>query len=400
MHPFFLSNTSPLKPIDRYANPYHGTEVLRFAKVTADDYERYCTALETAGFTLYCRRVLAQNQFATYTTPLFSAHLAFYPALGEMRVTHGAHTYLPPLEAKQTEHVQSPTLTQIKLSNIGQSNIVQLSDGSFLIIDGGVDNEEDRACLLSFLLTKKPEHHPKPRISAWLISHAHNDHIHLCQEFLKAYADRVEVELFGYNFPDFTGDIAIFIKEGQQGRTIRWQNQMRDIINQHFPLAKRWEPHSGQTLHLPGCDVDVLIAFEDYWPHEMSGVNPSSCCFRLRFESGKTAMIPTDAWFGSCDQMALVYGDELKSDILQAVHHGTAGGTIPFYERVAPEVVLWEYPVTPPSAKPTDAKLHLEFFDVVRNKYPYSAWLLEHATRHYHSGETITIDTQTLELLS
>lgn len=397
MHPFFASSATPLKPCDRHPNPYHGREVLRFAEVTAADFDRYCAALESAGFSPYIKRTLAQNRFATYTTPLFQAHLAFYPALGEMRVTHGSRSFLPPTEPCTARPIQTPTLTQIKLSDIGQSDIIQLADGSFLLIDGGVDNEVDRAYLLDFLYEKKPAHHEKPRIAAWLISHAHNDHIHLCQEFLLSYSDRVEVELFGYDFPDFSDDMVTFTKVGQQGRTIRWQNRMRDITRELFPLSKQWEMHSGETLHLPGCDVDVMFGWEDYWPQEMLGVNATACSLRLRFEGGKTAFFATDAWFALCDQMALMYGDELKSDVLQASHHGSVG-TIPFHERIDPEVVLWAYPLDIVQTEKTDATTVERLYERF-GKHPYCTWLLEHAKRHYHHSETVTLDMKTLEIV-
>ena len=137
MHPFFISKNMPLTPVDRYDNPKHGTEVLRFTEVTDEGFRLYCEALKTAGFEPYYERTVAENRFATYTTPLFEAHLAFYPALGEMRVTHGALGYLPPLEASKAERIVDPTYTQMKLYNGGQSNVVQLTDGSFLVIDGG-----------------------------------------------------------------------------------------------------------------------------------------------------------------------------------------------------------------------------------------------------------------------
>jgi beta-lactamase superfamily II metal-dependent hydrolase len=398
MHPFFLSNQAPITPCDRYKNPYHGTEVLRFTDVTADDCDRYCKALEVAGFTAYRHRTLADNRFATYITPQYEAHLAFYPALGEMRAVSGARTYLPPLESPVFEAIQAPTLSQIKLSIVGQSNAVQLADGGFLLIDGGMDDEGDRAYLLDFLYQRKPAHHEKPHIAAWLISHCHNDHIYLCQEFLKAYHDRVEVALFGYNFPDYTSPIVDYAKPAQRPRTVHWQTEMRRIIHTYFPTAKRWETHSGDTLHLPGCDVDIMITWEDFWPHKMVGVNDTATAFRLRFAGGKTAMLPTDAWFGMCDQMVSVYGNALKSDILQPVHHGTAGGMLDFYQRVSPEITLWPAPaMRPPAPTMTDLPPLVSVFDYAKEKFPESAWLLDHAKRHYHNSETVTINMETLE---
>lgn len=396
MHPFFASSACQITPCDRCDNPKHGTEVLRLTEVTTEIYQQYCERLQTAGFTLYTKKAVVGNCFATYTTPLFTAHLAYYSAIAEMRVIHGPRGYLPPLTPSPTDQMATPTFTQMMLIEGGQSNVVQLSDGSFLIVDGGKKNDTDRDNLLAFLMAHKPPQHKRPHIAAWLISHAHNDHVHLCQEFLLDYGDRVELALFGYNFPDF--ESSIIHSETEVSQRI-WQSRMKKILDEHFPTTKRWVMHSGERLPLPGCKVEVLMTWEDFWPQLMKTVNQTSFCIRLHFDSGKTVMLPTDAWTGLEEQMVTVYGDYLKSDVLQATHHGLAGGSIPFYEKVSPAVVFWPSPENRFAAlEPIPIPGREKPMAIVRQFEP-SRWLLENVKRHYHHGETVTIDVNDLNVI-
>ncbi|MBQ9802405.1 MAG: hypothetical protein IJW51_04985 [Clostridia bacterium] len=376
-----------------YQNDKNRQEVLRYIDVTEAAYESFFSALLATGLTLYSENCIVGNRFATLITTEHEVHLCFYPTVGEMRVIYGARGYLPSLEAPRVENGCSVTVTQMALVGEGQSNVIMLADGSFLIIDGGKKDDTDRDALLDFLLAHKPTHHEKPRIAAWLISHAHNDHIHLCQEFLLDYGEQVELLLFGYNFPDFETDI---IQSETEKRQVLWQARMKEILDAHFPDTVRWTMHTGQKLLLPGCEAEFLTTWEDYWPQTMKTVNQTSFCMRLRFAEGKTLMLPCDAWTGMGDHMATVFGSYLKSDVLQATHHGLAGGSIPFYEHVAPEVVLWSTPkerfeATEPIPIPGREKP----MAIIRQFAP-SRWLIEHAARHYTHAYTVTIDMKDL----
>ena len=379
-----------------YKNEKNNQTVLLFTQVTPVAYESFLEALTVSEAQLYSENRIGDNRFATFVTDTEEAHLCYYPALQELRVIYGKRGYLPPATPPDGSGTYPLTVTQIGLGGFeaGESDVITLADGSFLILDGGKKNDDDRDNLLKFLYSHKPAHHEKPHIAAWLISHAHNDHIHLCQEFLLDYGDRVELSLFGYNFPDLDSEWC-----AAEAAQVHWQNRMQEILDAHFPNTKKWIMHSGQKLYLPGCEAEFLMTWEDFWPREMKTTNQSSFCVRFTFKTGKTFMAPCDAWRDLVEPMTAVYGDYLKSDVLQATHHGLAGAFIPFYEHVAPEVVLW----------PT-SKIRLEAVEpillpgkekpsaIVRRFAP-SCWLLEHVTRHYAASENTTLDMRDLSLI-
>lgn len=382
---------------ETYENAKNNSVVLQYTEMTEAQYEDYYKSL-LPEFTVYDEKCIVGNRFATLINETHELHLCFYPSIAEMRVIYGGRVWLPEKTTPSAEHIMTPAFTQIGLSIGGMLYVVQLADGTFMIIDSGKKNDEDRDLLLKFLYEKKPAHHEKPKITAWLISHAHHDHLHLCLDFLLTYGDKVELSLFGYNFPDFETDIIKSTRPAETVHAAHWQNCIKEMLDEHFPDTVRYTMHTGQTLLLPGCKVDFLGTWEDHWPGFMKTVNETSFIVRFTFENGHTFLLPCDAWNGQTDLAVAVWGDHLKSDVLQVIHHGLRGGNIAFYEKVAPEILFWPSPETRFVAAPgsiVDPETGKKTA-VVRDNEP-SLWLLERIDRHYHCGRTVTIDTETLE---
>ncbi|MBR2011326.1 MAG: hypothetical protein IKA06_06245 [Clostridia bacterium] len=395
---FITAKGKGLTLANTYANAKNENVVLRYTNVSEAEFEEYYHSL-SCDFTVYDEKTVVGNRFATLLTDTNELHICFYPAISEMRVIYGTRGWLPPKTAPANVGNEPLTVTQMGLIvNSGESIVVTLSDGSFLLIDGGKeanDDHQDRKNLFHFLWEHKPAHHEKPKIAAWLISHAHTDHINLCQEFLKEYGDRVELELFGYNFPDFETGI---ITASEGSKELHWQITTKELLDARFPNTTRYTMHTGQSLLLPGCEVEILLTWEDFWPQEMPSANHSSFIIRLKFDTGKTVMLPCDAWKPATAVAVAVWGDYLKSDVLQVVHHGLSGGNIAFYEKVMPEVLLWPTPeirfVSPePYINEEGSK------KAVARQFEPSRWLIEHFDRHYHHGKTVTLDMRDLSEL-
>jgi len=379
-----------------YKNAKNNSVVLQYTEVSEAQYENYCKSF-LPEFTVYDEKCVVGNRFATLVTDTHELHLCFYPAIAEMRVIYGGRTWLPPKSAPKVTNDMPTSFTQIGLVIGGMLYVAQLSDGSFLLIDSGKKNDEDRDLLLNFLYEKKPAHHEKPKIAAWLISHAHHDHLHLCLDFLLTYGDKVELSLFGYNFPDFENGIIESDKAVETEHAVMWQARMKAFLDERHPDVTRYTMHTGQTLRLPGCNVDFLGTWEDYWPETMVTVNQTSFILRLCFEGGCTFLLPADAWTGQTDLAVKVWGEYLKSDVLQVVHHGLAGGNVALYEKVMPKIVFWptsEARFSAPEKIP-DPKTG-KLIAVVRGYKP-SLWLLDKVARHYHTGRNVTVDSKTLE---
>ncbi|MBR2463813.1 MAG: hypothetical protein IKB41_00040 [Clostridia bacterium] len=394
---FITAKGGRLTLAETYENAKNQNVVLRYTDVNEAQFETYRNDL-LHDFTVYDEKSIVGNRFATLVNDTHELHICFYPSIGEMRVIYGARGWLPEKVAPVAEHIMTPAFTQIGLSIGGMLYVIQLADGTFMIIDSGKKNDDDRELLLNFLLEKKPAQHEKPVVSAWLISHSHHDHLHLCLDFLLSHGDKVELKLFGYNFPDFETDIIKSNKPVETEHALHWQNSIKELLDKHFPTVTRWTMHTGQKLLLPGCEAEFLGTWEDHWPAFMKTVNETSFIVRFTFENGHTFLLPCDAWNGQTDLAVQIWGDHLKSDVLQVIHHGLRGGNIAFYEKVLPEIVFWPSPETRFVAAPgsiVDPETGKKTA-VVRDNEP-SLWLLERIDRHYHCGRTVTIDTKTLE---
>ncbi len=92
-----------------------------------------------------------------------------------------------------------PQISQIHLEDFGMSYAVRLSDGRFIVIDGGREFEPDADRLFNCIKEGTPD--GKPVIAAWIMTHAHNDHFHCFLPFFDKYGNDVIIERFLYNFP-------------------------------------------------------------------------------------------------------------------------------------------------------------------------------------------------------
>ena len=68
--------------------------------------------------------------------------------------------------------------------------------------------------------------------------------------------------------------------------------------------------------------------------------NNTSTVIRMTMD-GSTVLFAADAEATVSALLVKMYGSALKSDVLQVNHHGYSGGTIPFYNSVAPSYLLW-----------------------------------------------------------
>ena len=116
-------------------------------------------------------------------------HAYYYPNLSVCKIIAEPLSYLPPTTAPSYQKTTSSSLTQIgrvdlAISDNGMSYIIQLEDGSFILIDGGNSNITDAVNLFQFMVENTPGD-SKPVIAAWIFSHPHGDHINLPVQFFE-----------------------------------------------------------------------------------------------------------------------------------------------------------------------------------------------------------------------
>lgn len=331
-----------------------GTYTLRdgeakyYSNVTDSEYEAYVAVLENQGFSVRSENSISSkattdNKFATLVNGAKQINLAYYPNEAKMRVTvstnHGAFE-----NAGEYQKAAEISVTQMALaSGHGMSHVVTLEDGSFLIIDGGVNEQAYKTELYSFLYTHNAAY-AKPRVT-WMFTHAHPDHVALATKFVEEYKDLVDFTAVAYNFASsqLSGD----------GGT--YAANLIQAFNTHAPNAEHYTYRTGDILSLAGVSIEILATHEDVYMYSQGQTNENalSSVWKMSFTtSGKSMMIMGDATHNIINHLYNVYdGNVLKSDVLQVAHHGTLAApessnhTI-LYQTINPNIVLCPGPAS------------------------------------------------------
>lgn len=311
-----------------------------------EEFDTYAAQLEEEGFQLYVKKEMSagtaendKNVFYTYTGKGIHIYLSWNPGPGISRIIMTPEEPLPSLEKPKlaAEDNVTPSVTQMQLENEGMMYVTQLADGSFIVIDGGVYGLEDTWTLHDYLTEKTPVG-KTPTIACWMYTHPDPDHIQLATEFLARYAEEIVIDSFAYNFPSEE-----FTTTGSQDDTtiINAFKVLIKNMTQYYPEATRYQIHAGQTYYFKGMELEILQTSEELCPNTASVWNDVSASWRMRFDNGQTALFLGDSMQVLCQQLKDVYGDYMKSDMLQLAHHGLIGGDLELYQLIDPDICFW-----------------------------------------------------------
>jgi beta-lactamase superfamily II metal-dependent hydrolase len=214
--------------------------------------------------------------------------------------------------------------------------VIQLSDGRYIVIDGGVATDSFAQGIYYALLSNAPDK-DNITIAAWIITHSHSDHTGGFYRFSELYSSKVDIERFIYNFPS-ESDAKSF------GEDINIQRVSRNIAL-YYPESKVNKAHTGQIYHIADAEIEVYYTVDDYAGpgrtlQSTTNYNLSSMIFSVDI-AGQKIMFLGDSQDDSNNMTAHMYGDYLKSDFVQVAHHGGAGGTNSIYKAVDPMVALF-----------------------------------------------------------
>lgn len=246
---------------------------------------------------------------------------------------------LPPQSCVGRKKLCQPTLFVLPLDyshrdvtdGNGMAFVILLEDGSYLIYDGGYPEDAERLfCLLW-------EHSPLPNhrivISAWILTHSHGDHYGCFCNFSRMFTGRVHVRYFLLNSLPNREDVI---------NPIAYDGFLTTDFHRYaaaYEGAAKIRMHTGQRIFLPGVELEVLQTFEDVLPLPLKFLNEASIVTRLRME-GQSLL-----FFADCERQAegriALFGEALKSDFMQVMHHAFSGGTPEIFHAVDPSYCLW-----------------------------------------------------------
>ena len=313
---------------------------------TRAEFDAYVAQLEKEGFTVYSKNEVSagstnsdKNVFYTFTGKGIHIYLSWNPNLGVSRIIMTPEEKLPSLKKPKIESSDKvePTVTQYALSGTGMMYIVQLVDGSYIVIDGGVYNLDDTWGLRDFMVEHAPKGQ-KPTIACWIYTPAHADHIQLATEFIPKYAEEIDIKSFAYNFPSKE-----FVSTGVDPDPTLFARSEALIKNDktYYPDAVHYQIHAGQIFYYKGMEMEILQTSEEFYPNVAASWNDTSCALRMKFDGGKNMTFLGDSQQVLCQQLEDTYGDYMKSDVLQLAHHGLIGGDLELYQLIDPDICFW-----------------------------------------------------------
>lgn len=369
----------------------------RIQNTTEDECREYAALLEKSGYVKVAEKEIPAGTEFSYNVNLFYAFkgqtqqiFVFWdPSVYNTFITAEALGAMPdnrpvPSEKKQIVPV---TFTQLKLWLGGMCYIVRLANGEFIVIDGGKNCEEDVIRLYDFLKENSPNR--KPTVALWIFTHSHKDHIDLATYFIEKYKAEIRICAFAYQFPNC--DKISVTMESVSDMKEKIENLERNIAT-GYPDATVYTLHTGQSYFFEGTEIEILWTIDDTYPSFYTSFNDMSAALRFKFANGKTVLLLADCMHEANRRIAHRYGDYLKSDMMQVVHHGLIGGDKGLYKLVDPAICFWPSSEQRFSGKTPNKRYQ---YCLGEGGCDYNAYLRDKTIReriHYHAGETVTVE--------
>ena len=309
--------------------------------VTADEADAYVDLLKADGAAVLQEYTLGDNKYTLLRSEKYCAYVSYLAQENAVRTQVGPADTVNPLHVEETTAtVSEPILWQLEVDNIGSganggmSYVMKLTDGTFIIIDGGYNTGKEAENLYQLLRENTPAGE-KPVISGWFITHLHIDHYGALLKFANSYAAEVDVKAFYYNFPGTS------VSSSSNGISA---GSAKEIV----AAAKKWKNavrydalHSGMRLGFAGLTVYVICTHEDVYP--MTFTDGNDTCTVLKFTTaGQKILFLGDARESqSITMLNTIPAEALKAEIVQFSHHGYEGCTEAFYKLTGASTVLW-----------------------------------------------------------
>ena len=220
------------------------------------------------------------------------------------------------------------TICQLKNSSHIQmmGYVIKTADGKIIVVDGGTKFDTEH--LVEVI--KQMSGTEKPRVDAWLLTHAHNDHIVPFCDVVEKYADEIEIDKVYYNFPSVK-----FVSDTEPSEAC--------TVERFYSLLGKFA--AAATVVTEGDeyligDTKMEILYTQDPSIRFNPLNNSSTVFRLTL-GDKTVIFLGDLGVESGNKMLARLGDTLKSDLCQMAHHGQAGCSRNVYEAIKPSACFW-----------------------------------------------------------
>lgn len=219
----------------------------------------------------------------------------------------------------------------------GMSYVFTLDDGGFFIIDGGYFTPGEAEHLYAFL--KQQSKDSRIHINGWFFSHAHQDHIGCFINFIRRYADRIQLDALYYNFQPC--DFSKAEGEGLEQNDEATFKDFYDACAEKIPDVPNVILHTGDRVALPGLEFSVLYTWPDMLPAESSFNDHSTV---IMAEAAGTKILFLGDVYKEGSRCLLSSPQGLVCDLVQVAHHGYRGADAEVYKATRAKGALWPAP--------------------------------------------------------
>ena len=210
------------------------------------------------------------------------------------------------------------------------SFVIVTKKNNVIIIDGG--RREDMPLLKKYVAGR--------HISAWILTHAHNDHIDgFVYEMAKDGGADFDIETVYFNFPDYDELIGItdvpdlnYFRE-ELNEMLPAFNAVKDKFTDKTRIVKK-----GDKIIVDEITIDILYSYTGGLYANL--MNDSSLVFKLSGEN-KSVIFLGDLGPDGGDRLFRESKDTLKADYCQMAHHGHMNVSMEVYARIMPEACFW-----------------------------------------------------------
>jgi len=310
-----------------------GYYTLSVSGTTKADYDEYLTTLAEKGFDKHSDNGVDGMSGYVYTASFTKEdlvvtvyHILKYEAtyitaskksnLSDHLIYQEAYLEGVQPDAKTTVHL-------VELNDNGNSYVIQLKNGNFIVEDGG--NEADAPYLLDYLESLTPEG-KKPVIEAWFISHAHADHIGAIRTIMNnaTYANRIYVEGVYYVDPSNEVQQSVFPKDNQSSEIWFAMNANTAFKQENGSVTKFYRPTMGQRYYFCDISIDVVLTIDQILEdaYYTADFNDTSTWLMHNIE-GQKFLHAGDAGVTTTKIAMDLYEKEyFELDVFSVLHHG------------------------------------------------------------------------------
>lgn len=341
---------------------------------TLENFDAYCDLLEQSGYTKTERKVIDDNVFVTFMNDTDYVYTYFTAYNGAIKIAGAPlDSYAAADRSSELEETYTPYIASIPQPNNGQGYIIRLPDGRFIIHDGGYSGNDRVYKALREL------EDGEITIAAWFISHPHGDHYPAFNDFIREHGkdEDITIEMIAFNYAGAeVYDLSDSAGKENMSNAVK---SLYDTIKSYVPDVEVVKVHTGQTLNFGSVSIEVLYTVEDILPRILPNVNDSSLVIRVNVD-GQSLLLLADTCYDSAPIMCEMWGDYLKSDIVQMAHHGIWPAQPDIYHYIQGETVL--FPAT-------HANMKNDLFDSRWGSTTQAA--LQYAKDIFISGDSIQI---------